>query len=63
MICAAESGVMTISVIADIVTIIQASSGIRVSFIPGQRMQATVVTMLTAVAIVPIPMTKIASVQ
>jgi hypothetical protein len=51
------------SVIAAIVSIIQASSGMRRSVIPGQRMQATVVTMLTADAIVPIPAAKIASDQ
>ena len=63
MIWAAVSGVMTINVMADMVRNIQARSGILPRVMPGQRMQRTVVTMLTAVPTVPKPARRMASVQ
>ena len=63
MICAAESGVIAIRTMPDITRFSQASSGIRLSFIPGHRMQKIVAMILMAVPMLPNPKTSRAMVQ
>ena len=57
MICAAVKGEITISTSDDITRFSQANSGMRPSVMPGQRMQKIVVTMLSAVPMLPTPLT------
>ena len=57
MICAAVSGVIAISTRPDITRLSQASSGMRPSVMPGQRMHRIVAMMLIAVPMLPKPET------
>ena len=63
MICAAVSGVITMSTMPAETKLSQTTSGMRPSVMPGQRMHSVVVTMLTAAPMLPNPATKSAMVQ
>ena len=58
MICAAVSGVMTISTMPAETRLSQTTSGMRPSVMPGQRMHSMVVTMLIAAPMLPNPATR-----
>ena len=63
MIWAAESGGRIISVMPETVSITHTKIGSRPKVMPGPRMVSVVVTRLTAVAMVPMPVTKMARFQ
>ncbi len=63
MIWAAESGGRMIKVRAEMVSISQTRTGMRPSVMPGPRMVRIVTSRLTAVAIVPSPVTRSARFQ
>ncbi len=63
MICAAVSGLTATNTMPLVTSISQTNSGMRDNFIPLQRMQIVVVTMFRAVPVVPMPLSRIASVQ
>ncbi len=63
MICAAVSGLTATNTRQLHHQISQTNSGMRVNFIPLQRMQIVVVTMFSAVPVVPMPLSRIDSVQ
>ena len=63
MTCAAVSGLIATKTIPDTTVYSQASRGMRVSFMPGQRMQSVVATKLMAVAMLLTPLSNTESVQ
>ena len=63
MIWAAVSGLTTTNTMQLVTVNSQTSNGSRIMLMPLQRMQSTVATILIAVAVVPIPLSKIESVQ
>ncbi len=63
MIWAAVNGEITISTIDDVTRFSHANSGMRPSVIPGQRMHRMVVTMLSAVPMLPMPLTSSPMIQ
>jgi len=63
MSCAADRGVIASKTIPDITKFSQANNGIRLSFIPGQRIEIIVAMILMAVPILPKPEANRAIVQ